>query len=524
MFNSTDYRSIKRLFGAIAIAWKQRKKESARHAAKSAAVQVTRLSGVVLMCEDVHATKPAVSDIVVRLRGYRKRLALLPVASCCMCACLFSSPSALAGPPVSYSSLGQTNVVDVRTFGAVLDGVKDDSGAIRAAFNSMILNGHPRGTLLVPTGTAFLASGLDFNLGYLNPADNFGGGAGEHFEFITQGVLKPAPGIGTAVRLRNGYSPVIDVKFFGGGALGDVGLAIEGLVGPSITVEGRMFGGTVVKADATGDITKRIRAVNYMSVLAINCGQAIDFRYIDAFGSIDNVIDFNCTNGSYFGYSTDIGIKHYENFSPASQTVGIHFEQCNGLHLGTVSLGDRATEALMKITGGDFGYIHELRAEGFNGYSPGSGLKLVDVKSINIGHLETGNSPRGLYIKGCGKVEIGSHHSLTSDDNAVYIEAGTAFTTATLHIAKAMYNYTGFEAVKIDKSVTGGRLFIGGEIELEQVKSSLPGFTITSASTGFHIYAEGLYKVYRDYLLKAFSTPNNASLVHVTGGSVSNWP
>jgi hypothetical protein len=430
----------------------------------------------------------------------------------------------VAVPPVYDASLAQTDVVDVRTFGAVLDGVRDDSGAIRSAFNSMIVNGHPRGTLLIPVGTAFLASGLDFDLGYLNPANNFGAGAGEHFAFVTHGVLTPAPGIGTAVRVRNGYSPVIDVKFFGGGGVGDVGLAIEGLLGASIAVEGRMFGGTLLKADATGDLARRVRAVNYMSIIAINCGQAMDFRYIEAFGSIDNVIDFNCTHGSYFGYCADIGIKHYENFSPASQSVGLHFEQCNGLHLGTVSLGDRATEALMKITGGNFGYIHELRAGGYKGYYPGSGLKLVDLKSLSIGHLQTFNSPKGLYIKGCGKVEIQSHCSLTSDDNAVYIEAGTAFTTATLHIAKAMYNYTGYEAVKVDKTITEGRLVIGGEIELEQVKNPVPAYTIVSASTGFHIFAEGLYKVYRKFLLKAFSTPNNDALVHVTGGAVSNWP
>ena len=438
-------------------------------------------------------------------------------------ACLISSRSAKADVPLESAS-AETDVVDVRTFGAELNGINDDSKAFMAAYNSMLVNGHPMGTLLVPVGTAYLGSGLTFNLGYPDPGDNYGGGAGEHFAFVTHGVLKPAAGIGTAVLVENGYSPVIDIKFFGGGSAPDVALALQGLVGASVAVEGRNFGGTLLQADATGDTTKHVRAVNYMSVCAINCGRAINFKYIEAFGQIENVVDFNCVNGSYFGYCEDIGIGHYENYSPATQSVGLFFEQCNGLHLDCVSLGSSATEALMKITGGDFGYIHELRAGGWQGSIPGGCLKLMDVKSLDIGFLETFTSPVGLHVMGCGKIAIGTHRSLTGDYNAVLIEAGSVFTTAVVHISKAMYYYTSYEAVKVAGSVTGGRLVIGGEIELEQVMNPAEGYTILSASPGFYIYAEGLQKVYLSFLLKAFSTPNNAALVHVTGGAVSNWP
>jgi hypothetical protein len=87
-----------------------------------------------------------------------------------------------------------------------------------------------------------------------------------------------------------------------------------------------------------------------------------------------------------------------------------------------------------------------------------------------------------------------------------------------------MYNYTGNEAVKVDQSVTGGYLFIGGQIQMEQVINPAMGYTISSASSSFHFFAEGLFKTFRSHLLKAFNTPNNAALVHVTGGSVGNWP
>src|ERR1700677_1483757 len=200
----------------------------------------------------------------------RRRGAFL-IASSWLCLNLPSSTPAVAAVPFA-GAVAQTKVVDVRTFGAKLNGVTDDSAAIRTAFNSMLVEGHPQGILLIPAGTAFLASGLDFNLGYPDPADNYGAGAGEHFAFITQGVLKPTPGIGTAVRVHNGYRPPSDINFFGGGSIGDVGLAIDSLVGPSIAVEGRMFGGTVLKADATGDTTKRVRAVTFGSVSAIEWG------------------------------------------------------------------------------------------------------------------------------------------------------------------------------------------------------------------------------------------------------------
>jgi hypothetical protein len=452
----------------------------------------------------------------------RQRGAFL-IASSWLCLNLASSTPAAAAVPLAGAA-AQTEVVDVRTFGATLNGVTDDSAAIRAAFHSMLVNGHPQGTLLIPAGTAFLASGLDFNLGYPDPADNYGAGTGEHFAFITQGVLKPKPGIGTAVRVHNGYSPTVDIHFFGGGSVRDVGLAIDSLVGPSIAVEGRMFGGTVLKADATGDTTKRIRAVNFVSVIAINCGQAIQFLYIEAFGQIANIVDWNNKNGSYFAHCADIGITHYENYSPPSQTVGLYFYRCNGMHLDTISLGDSATEALMKIEGGDFGYIHELRAGGFKANVPGSGLELVDVSSLDIGLLETFVSSKGLYIHGCGSVGIGSHRSLTGDNNAVFITAGNAYPTCNLNITKVMYNYTGNEAIRVDQSVTGGYLFLGGQIQMEQVSNPAKGYTISSASNSFQFFAEGLFKVYRSYLLKAFNTPDNAALVHVRGGSVGNWP
>lgn len=412
---------------------------------------------------------------------------------------------------------GTFNVLD---YGARCDGVTDDAPAIDAAFAAMRNDqGHPDGTLHIPGGCR-VANTLDLDCGYAaNPASNSLPAAGgpERFVLTCDGLI-PDAGTGTAIRLHHGYNVDAFVRLIGGGQATDVGLYVDALSGCHVAVEAQQFRGTVLKADgANGVCTARNWSLNVQK-----CGKAIDFRGINAFGWFDDIWDSGCTNGSTFEDCADIGIGHYENWSPATQTVGLSFKNCNMMNLWVVSLGDRATTALMEIEGGDFGSIGKLRATGVAEYKPGAGLIIKDVKTINIGTLITGYCPKGLYIQGCGKAIIGQHQSLTGDDVPLYIDKGATLTAPVVHVQQALYNRCNCQACYVAKGVRGGRLVIGGEIELEGIAATGPFYTFQSRSPGFHIYTQGLHKVRRTWTRGAFGTPNNRRLVHVTGGAVAN--
>lgn len=415
-------------------------------------------------------------------------------------------------------------LINVREYGAVLDGVHDDSPAILAAFHAIVKDGHPNGTIYVPAGTAYIGSPLEFDLGYPDAPNLLDGGGSDRFSFVTDGTLMPKPGIGVAVRVRNGYGPVLNLRFFKGGSPTDVGLLLEGLLSPRIWVEARLFKGTAVEADASLSPAKRVRGISHLSITAISCGRALYLRQMEAFGAIEDVVDFNCTNGSYIGWSADITILHYENFSPATQVIGLDFDHCNGMHLGKICLGDRAKEALLRIWGGDFGYIDEIRVGGYGAFSPGSGIELFDVSSATIGHLQSAHCPKGLYIRGCGKITISTHQSLTSDDIPLYITAGLVFKTAIVEISSVSYHHSNAEAIFVDASVQGGRLVFGGDISYEQMgPSNARSYTIISNSEKFALYAVMLFKPSRSFLIRTFHTPDDGRLIHVFGGEINDW-
>jgi hypothetical protein len=62
---------------------------------------------------------------------------------------------------------GLSGIVNVKDFGALGDGLTDDTAAIQAAHDSVVASGIPS-TLLIPAGTYVCSSTLTFNLGYVN--------------------------------------------------------------------------------------------------------------------------------------------------------------------------------------------------------------------------------------------------------------------------------------------------------------------------------------------------------------------
>ena len=442
---------------------------------------------------------------------------------CLLLLALLVSPALAAETPAPVAPASR--IFNVADYGAKLDGKADDAPAIRAAFDAMKVNGHPFGTLLVP-GIARIASTIDLDGGYRNVTSEgqWSRGAGEDFRIEVIGALRPDPGIGVAVDLHGARNMWCDIRFDRGGRDGDIGLRVGDLDLSDIGVSATDFAGIVLYADASADKTRRIRSTKVRSVFASNCGQTIYWRGIEAFGTFEMVWDRNCKHGSHFKECADIGIQHFENFSPESHTVGLHFEECNMFSVGVLSLGDRATEALVRITGGDFGSIQRIRTTGRpdrpNAQST-VGLKLVNVKSLNIDNLQTARCRIGLLAIG-STFTIKAHHSLTGDINPLVIEGSEQFPSPRIDIG-AQYRYHMRESVKIADSVKGGILHLHGAIWLMNIADTRDElYAIDCRSLQMILDVAGLTQENRDGLLGSIFHPNPANIRGVARANLGN--
>ena len=433
-------------------------------------------------------------------------------------------PVAPAAPQAGATPRGR--VFNVADYGAALDGKQDDAPAIRAAFDAMKANGHPFGTLLVP-GVARIASTIDLDGGYRNtPSEGqWSAGAGEDFRVYVAGALRPDPGITVAVNLHGARNVWTDIRFDHGGRDGDIGLQVGDLDLADIGVSGTDFAGTLLYADASADKAKRIRSSKVRHVYASNCGRAIYWRGIEAFGTFEFVWDRNCTRGSHFKECADIGIQHYENFSPETHAIGLHFEECNMFSVGVLSFGDRATEALIQITGGDFGSIQRIRTTGRpdrpDGQATTTGLKLVNVKSLNVDNLQTARCRIGLHAIG-STFTIKAHHSLTCDINPLVIEGSEKFPAPRIDIG-AQYRYHMRESVKIAKNVIGGVLRLHGAIWLMNIADTRDElYAIDCQSPQMILDVANLTVENRDGLLGSIWHPNPANIRGVAQARLGN--
>lgn len=426
---------------------------------------------------------------------------------------------------LEMNPLIRARIFNVREYGALLDGKADDAPAIMAAFQTMKVNGKPSGTLLIP-GVARIASTLDFDGGFRNVTNEgqWKTGNGEEVVIEVTGALRPDAGIGVAVKLHGMRNAWTSINFDGGGKDSDIALQLEDLDLCDIAVTGNKFAGTLLSADASADQTKRIRSTKIRQVFASNCGRAIFFRGIEAFGSFEMVWDRDCVNGSIFQECADVGIQHYENFSPASQTIGLHFIDCNMFNVGVITLGDRASEALLQITGGDFGSIQRIRTSSRPnpppGFQPTVGVRLLNVKSISIDNVQTMRCRIGLHIIG-SNANVKMHNSLTSDINPLVIEGNEKNAAPRLQIG-AWYRYTLRESVKISDSVTGGRLSLSGAIYDMNI-NNVPGlYAIDCRSDNMIIDVSGLVQESRNNIAGAIFHPKPELLRGVGRARIGN--
>lgn len=431
------------------------------------------------------------------------------------------------------STVAAAKVYDVTKYGAKVDGTTDDSAALLATFNAMKADGtHATGVLYVPAGSCVLATPLVLDGGYANVANsneaqyatnNLG-----RFSLQMDGSFKVAAGTGTALTIKNMHDARLSIAFIGGGQASDVALLLQAMSGMDLDLYAQNFAGLVSKADGAtvaNDLTmSRVR-----SLVAVNCGKCLDWRNINAFGSIDYIWDNNNVLGSYFFNCADIDIGYLTNFSPASQTNGWHFDGCNNCGIQDIDLGDRATASILRISsdGGnpsDFGYIGNCRVSS-NG-TPAACVTLDEVSSITIHRLQTTGTVKGLQILGGGqnKIKVVHHFSLSQDTNPLYIGPHTNNTP--LIEVGCHYRNCKNEAVKIITGLTGGSLKLSGQIDTFNNAGSTSVFGIDCASAAFVVDVAGLEMLARSTAGGAIqhTTPDNIrnvsrALIGVAGAS-----
>lgn len=418
-----------------------------------------------------------------------------------------------------------TRVFDPRRYGAACDGVTDDTSALTATVNAMrVANsnalGEPIGHLVIPRKTR-IGTAWVIDMGYGNVRFTGGGvGAsskGPQFRITTDAPLVCDAGLGNSVTIKNGYGPILDLQFEGGGGVGDNALHLENILSLELrTLSGNAYAGTLLHMDGTAGTNKRVSQATVGYIYASRCGRAIYAKGIEGFERIDRVWDTSIL-GSVFDTCADVGIGHWENFTDTTMTYGIDFVNCNSFNVSAISMGDRASSAMMRIMGGDFGRINQLRVSGKpDGTYTGDGLRLEEVTSVEIDTLHTfRNGGAGCRIVGGGGngIRIKRHVSMTTDGTPLAIEAGTG--TAPRVRVTADYRYHKGASVTVGTGFTGGIIKIDGYLEDMWTSGPTGKYAVDCQSGAVNLDLRGLISKARSGLA-GYVNPAASGLIGVS--------
>ncbi len=370
---------------------------------------------------------------------------------------------------------GKYGIVNVKDFGAVGDGVHDDTQAVQNAFNSMGFQ--PTGKLYFPRGTYKITQTLDFNLGHFEASDdgNVQVIAGT-FAIEMDGVLSPQPGIGPAIFIYSGYYPHIQVKAYGGGQSGDKLVKAEDLLGPYFDISAQLYMGTLLYSDGSGvpnaTGTLRCTLVNGGRVIAEHCGQALSLANYNGFGTLDAIWDDTPSSGSVINNLGDLTILSYENAVNASlSTPSLLIESSYSIHLDKVALG----------TSVPIDY-------------------LLEIVNCNIGNFATGVGINEVFLQGGGQAQVG----LWANNSGVYIGSFTGLSCLSGALAQdggsvsvqSFYDNGSVNGIEIGERIanTAGDTAIGWLYAREESQSAV---IVGSGVVGgdLHISAGVIYDV-----------------------------
>jgi hypothetical protein len=282
------------------------------------------------------------------------------------------------------------------------------------------------------------------------------------------------------------------------------------------------FAGLALHQDTFGQSARYVAQSVYTKVYVRNCGQAISFKDVQGgFGAIIDTWDDNNVQGSVIENTADTTLVHYETFNPATQTVGLLLNNVNELSAQALNMGDRPSEAIVKIIGGDGCHFDRIYCTGHTANQ--DGLKLVEVNSIHINGLVTDRQAAGLHILGGGVngITVDYHFSLTGDNNPVVIDVGPSSSSPIIDLG-VFANYTQGQPVTIG-TLTGGTVKIHGHAKSNVylgVSASSP--LISSTASGATLDLQG-YTNDKTYLINALTNhPGRLIFGHINGASVTS--
>lgn len=395
----------------------------------------------------------------------------------------------------SDSETGQAlrnNFVRALTLGE--DGVENAARISAAIEECRTVAGRLDGTVIVRGVGAPIAQTIVIDGGYPNINSSLAYST-ERFTFRVDGAVTFPAGVGIGFLATSGFGMTLDISVQDGGQVSDVALLVQDHQNLTLSIQGARFAGTLLKADAQGDASKRIRTSRVARVSATSCGKAIYWRSIEAFGSFDYIWDNNCVNGAEFINCADTRIDFYENYSPTTQTYGLDFVGCNSFQVGVITLGDKASTALLRIKGGDFGRINQIRTSGRPGATEpvDNGIVLDEVQSLDVDTIVTFRCAVALDVRGGGQggIRIKQHRSMTGDVVPLRVGPGTSGTPRVT--IGADYRVTR-KSVEVIAGVTGGWLRLSGHIRDHHLDGPAGQYTVNVHSTvaGFELDVAGL--------------------------------
>ena len=255
--------------------------------------------------------------------------------------------------------------------------------------------------------------------------------------------------------------------------IGDVGLYLTDVINYSARLYGSAYQGCGLWIDDQASYGNAVRE-GTLHLMTQACGQGAFIRANEGdFGQIEHWYD-SSIDGSVLAVSSDVTLTYFENYSPNTQTVGLLFDECFGVHGGKIALGGSPTEALMKMVGGgnsgggNVGLWDEIYLTPSNS---ADGLKLVDCKTGTIDKLHSVACTKALHVKGAD-VRVTSFWSEGSDVCPLYIEAGTINSTCNVDVTFDADYVLGSAAI-IASSVTGGSIKIDGKVRSWNQNSSV---------------------------------------------------
>lgn len=419
------------------------------------------------------------------------------------------------GQRVSHVSDFGSGALDQTAVLAAVEALKDSAG-------------HPQGHLVIDAPVRLVAPTV-LDLGYRNVRFASSGLAtatsrNQPLRVTCLAPFTADPGLGNALTVRGGFGPILDLAFDGGGAPGDNALHLEDLLGLELVrLTGARYAGTLLHADGTAGTALRVSQATVGYLYADSCGRLLSLSGIEGFGRIEKAWDVACQRGSEFVNCADIGLGHWESWTPASQDYGLDFRGCNNFHVGLLSLGDRPSQAMVRVQGGDFGSISKLRASGQPGTTAPTtrGLVLDGVDSIEVDLLHTFRTAVGLDITGGGShgLRVKRHFSMTGDVNPLRITGG-----APRVVVDADYRYHQGASVVIGPN-TGGQLKLSGHLTDMYTPGSATGkyvIDVDSSSGATVLDVAGLEQVRRNGLRGLTNHPAPATIRGLSGAYLGN--